>query len=254
MVNELEDLNPLERFTGRVENYNRYRPSYPVEILDLLAEYTGLQKAWTIADVGSGTGIFSKLLLEKGYHVWGVEPNSQMRDAAQEILKYYKNYISVNGRAEHTSLADHSIDLVTVAQAFHWMEPVATKLEFNRILKPGGSIALLWNTRLTNTNFLKAFEELKVKYGTDYQATRMISESDIIACFKPVPIIFQHAGHSQILDYNGLKGQLLSTSYMPLAGILHDQMLEELKIIFERYHENNCVRIEYDTKMFIIKP
>ena len=179
MTNPPEQLQPTKRFSNRVNNYARYRPSYPEEVVHFLQETIGLQKEWTIADLGSGTGIFSELLLRNGYKVWGVEPNNEMRDEAEKTLAGYKKFTSISGRAEQTFLTGNSIDLITVAQAFHWMNRAAAKEEFLRILKPKGFIVMLWNIRLTNTPFLKVFEDLKIKFGTDYKASRMVKEKTL---------------------------------------------------------------------------
>jgi SAM-dependent methyltransferase len=216
-----EQLQPTTRFSDRVNNYAKFRPSYPEEVIGFLQQTIGLQKEWTIADIGSGTGIFSELLLSNGYKVWGVEPNKEMREEAEKNLAGFKKFTSINGKAEQTFLTGNSIDLITVAQAFHWMDRDAAKEEFRRILNPKGFIVLLWNIRLTHTPFLKALEELKIKFGTDYKAGRMTKEKDIAAFFHPEPLTQKDFYQVQILDYEALKGQLLSSSYIPLAGEKH---------------------------------
>lgn len=251
MKDILKQLNPTGRFSGRVDNYAKYRPSYPAAVLDVLEKEIGLQKSWNVADVGSGTGIFSSLLLQYGCAVWGVEPNTEMREEGERQLKDYTKFTSVAGSAEHTVLANDSVDLVTVAQAFHWMEPVATKQEFDRILKKNGHIALIWNLRTTGTPFLQKFEQLKVDFGTDYKATRMVKEPEIEAFFQPASTKIVIVHHHQLLDYEGLEGQLLSTSYVPLEGEKHNTMLDALRDLFEQYNENGLVSIEYDTKMYL---
>ena len=251
MTSPPEQLQPTKRFSNRVNNYAKYRPSYPEAVIGFLQKTIGLQKEWTIADIGSGTGIFSELLLRNGYKVWGVEPNKEMREEAEKILAGYKKFTSINGKAEQTFLTGNSIDLITVAQAFHWMDRVAAKEEFRRILKPKGFIVMLWNIRLTHTPFLKAFEELKIKFGTDYKASRMVKEKDIAAFFHPRPLTQKIFSHAQVLDYQALKGQLLSTSYVPLEGEEHDKMILALEDIFNKYNENGFVKIEYETKVYV---
>jgi ubiquinone/menaquinone biosynthesis C-methylase UbiE len=251
MANPPEQLQPTTRFSNRVSNYARYRPSYPEEVIGFLQKTIGLQKEWTIADIGSGTGIFSEMLLRNGYQVWGVEPNKEMREAAEKTLAGHKKFTSINGKAEQSFLTGNSIDLITVAQAFHWMDRAAAKEEFRRILKYKGFILILWNIRLTHTPFLKAFEDLKIKFGTDYKASRMVKEKDIAAFFNPKPLTQKDFYHTQILDHEALKGQLLSTSYIPLEGEKHEQMLLALEDIFNSFNENGFVKIEYETKMYV---
>jgi ubiquinone/menaquinone biosynthesis C-methylase UbiE len=251
MNNPLEQLKATTRFSNRVSNYAKYRPSYPEAVIDFLQQAIGLKKEWTIADIGSGTGIFSELLLRNGYKVWGVEPNKEMREEAEKTLAGYKKFTSINAKAEQTFLTGNSIDLLTIAQAFHWMDRAAAKEEFLRILKPKGFIAMLWNIRSTHTPFLKAFEELKIKFGTDYKASRMMKEKDIAAFFQPKPLTQKYFNHEQILDYESLKGQLLSSSYIPLEGEKHKQMIVALESLFNDYHENGFVKIEYETRVYV---
>jgi ubiquinone/menaquinone biosynthesis C-methylase UbiE len=254
MTNPPGQLQPAKRFSDRVSNYAKFRPSYPEEIIGFLEQNIGLQKEWTIADIGSGTGIFSELLLRNGYKVWGVEPNKEMREEAEKNLAGYEKFSSINGKAEQTFLTGNSIDLITVAQAFHWMARDATKEEFRRILKPEGFIMLLWNIRLTRTAFLKALEELKIKFGTDYKAGRMTKQKDLAAFFDPMPLTQKDFYQVQILNYEGLRGQLLSSSYVPMEGEKHEQMLLKLKDLFDKYNEDGFVKIEYETKVYVNAP
>src|SRR5436190_3313568 len=135
--------NTIQRFSNRVANYVKYRPGYPPQVLELFKNEMGLTPAKTVADVGSGTGLSTKPFLENGNTVYGVEPNANMREAAEEYLKEFPNFRSHDGTAEQTNLEDASIDFVTAAQAFHWFEPNKTRDEFLRILKPGGYMALI---------------------------------------------------------------------------------------------------------------
>ncbi len=162
-----------QRFSSRVENYVRYRPGYPSAVIDLLKDECGLTPASVIADVASGTGIFTRMLLENGNRVYGVEPNSDMRKAGEESLRAYPRFTSVAGTAEATTLDDHSVDFVTAAQAAHWFDREKARREFIRICRPGGWTVLLWNERRTgSTPFLRAYEQLLLEYGTDYQDVR----------------------------------------------------------------------------------
>src|SRR5437588_12107902 len=126
------------RFSGRVENYIRYRPGYPLSVVELLAGECGLMPGPGCADVGSGTGILSEMFLRNGNRVYGVEPNREMREAGERLLSTYDNFVSVEGRAEATTLAAGSVDFVTAGQAFHWFERDGARREFARVLKDGG--------------------------------------------------------------------------------------------------------------------
>jgi len=251
MANPLNELNPTGRFSDRVGNYAKYRPSYPPELIPFLESTLGLKKGQQIADIGSGTGIFTELLLLKGYPVTGVEPNEAMRKAAEQRLGGYDRFYSQDGRAEATGLMDQSVHLITVAQAFHWMEVEATKREFLRILKPGGHIALVWNLRLTHTAFLQAYEDMTREFGQHYEAANRIKEDEISAFFHPGEMHIQTWSNVRLLDFEGLKGLVLSASYMPLEGDpRHEEMIARLEELFATHKENGLVKMEYETKVY----
>lgn len=241
------------RFSSRVENYVRYRPAYPSEVLDLLKKQCGLSTASVIADMASGTGIFTRMLLENGNRVYGVEPNADMRRAGEEFLRAYPQFTSVAGRAEATTLADHCVDLVTAAQAAHWFDRERARREFIRIGRRDAWAVLLWNERRTgSTPFLRDYEALLSKYGTDYQDVRSERTTEQIETFF-APSQFQARAfdYHQDFDYPALEGRLLSSSYTPQAGDAgHTPMLRELRRIFDAHQADGRVRFEYDTRVY----
>ncbi len=253
MTNIIAELFPTSRFSNRVENYLKYRPSYPEEIIPFLENTIGLHKDQRIVDVGSGTGIFSELFLKKGYAVTGIEPNGGMGKAAETKLAAYPGFDSRNRQAEQTGLRSSTVDLITVAQAFHWMEPEETKKEFLRVLKPGGHILLAWNLRLQHTAFLTGYEELKQKFGKDYQITKeKVNEPVIEQFFAPKTVTTHSFPNVQLLEFESLKGQLLSSSYIPLPGQpSYENMISELAELFVANNENGFIRMEYETKLYI---
>ena len=206
-------MDPVKRFSNRVETYSKYRPGYPPPVVDFLKTECGLSRDSIIADVGSGTGILSELFLKHGNRVFGVEPNREMREAGERILADYSKFKSVEGSAESTSLPDRSVDFITAAQAFHWFDRERTCTEFARILKPGGWVILLWNERRTDsTPFLRDYEDLLLAYGTDYQEVRHENVyENIAAFFAPQPFKLQFFENKQVFDYEGLKGRLVSS-------------------------------------------
>ncbi|MBV8308551.1 MAG: class I SAM-dependent methyltransferase, partial [Gammaproteobacteria bacterium] len=135
-------IRPTERFSARADHYRRARPAYPAAALDLLAAHCGLKPGAIVADVGSGTGILTEQLLERGAQVIAVEPNDAMRAAAEEQLGAEARFRSVGASAEATTLPAQSVDLWVAAQAFHWFDAVRARLEALRVLRRGGFAAL----------------------------------------------------------------------------------------------------------------
>jgi SAM-dependent methyltransferase len=251
MDKDLAALSPTTRFSNRVENYVKYRPSYPADMVPFFESTLGLQKSQRIADIGSGTGLFARPLLEQGYTVICIEPNADMRGASERQLGHYAGFISRKHTAEQTGLRSHSVDLITVAQAFHWLGPEATKKEFTRILKPGGHIVVAYNLRLTNTSFLQAYHTLKEKYRTDETTASHAGADTIQSFFAPAPMHTARFENNQWLDFEGLKGQLLSSSYIPLPGhALYDEMISALIALFVTFNENGLVKMAYETTLY----
>ncbi|HKU28146.1 MAG TPA: class I SAM-dependent methyltransferase [Candidatus Sulfotelmatobacter sp.] len=245
--------NATSRFSDRVENYVKYRPGYPAEALQLLRTACRLTPEHVIADVASGTGIWTRMLLQNGNRVYGVEPNLEMREAGQRLLAEFPNFTSIAGKAEASMLANESVDFITSAQAAHWFERAAARDEFSRILKPGGWLVLLWNERRTDGSaFLRAYEQLLLTYGTDYEHVRHERTTDAVnEFFDPSPFQESTFNMQQEFDYTGLEGRLLSSSYAPGTGHpKHAHMLRELKQIFEQYATAEKVVIEYSTRVY----
>ena len=246
--------NPTLRFSSRVENYVKYRPGYPTGVVDTLTKECGLNPNSVVADIGSGTGILSELFLKNGNRVFGIEPNRAMREAGEQLLGKYSDFTSVDGTAEATGLADCSVDFVTAGQAFHWFDRKRARKEFARILNPGGWVALIWNERLTDTSpFLRAFEDLLQRYGTDYAAVdhRNVDTDAITAFFAPQPFTLRKFENRQVFDYDGLKGRLLSSSYTPEPGHPnHPPMLEALRALFDKHQSNGKVSFDYVTLLY----
>lgn len=247
--------NATSRFSSRVANYIKYRPSYPAQVIDCLREQCGLSANSIVADVGSGTGIFSQLLLPVAGHVYGVEPNREMREAGERLLKGYTHFSSLDGTGEATTLPDHSVDIITAAQAFHWFDRVKARQEFVRILKPGGWLVLTWNGRREDsTPFLTAYEEMLQRYSTDYAQInhRNIDDDAVSAFYAPQAVSIAHFDNVQMFDYDGAKGRLLSSSYVPDVGQPHHEaMMREMESIFAQHQQHGQVAFEYDTVLYV---
>lgn len=245
--------NATSRFSDRVENYVRYRPGYPPEVLLALRTECGFEPRHIIADIASGTGIWTRTLLENGNRVFGVEPNAEMRAAGERLLVGFPKFTSVTGTAEATTLPDSSADFITAAQAAHWFDREPARREFVRTLKPGGRLVLLWNERVTDsTKFLRDYEHLLLTHGTDYEQVRHERTTDTInQFFDPAPFRERVFPMRQEFDYAGLEGRLLSSSYAP--GPEHPQyapMLRELRDIFDACAIDGRVAFEYKTRLY----
>jgi len=245
--------NATSRFSDRVENYVRYRPGYPPGALQVLQTECGLLPAHVIADIASGTGIWTRMLLESGNPVYGVEPNAEMRQAGERLLAGFPNFTSVAGKAEATTLAGSSVDFVTAAQAAHWFDRERSRQEFARILRPSGWLVLLWNERVTDaTPFLREYEQLLLTYGTDYELVRHERTTDAVnEFFDPAPFQERVFAMRQEFDYAGVEGRLLSSSYAPgLGHPKHAPMLHGLRRIFDEHSRTNRVAFDYKTRVY----
>ena len=245
--------NATNRFSDRVENYVRYRPGYPAEALRILQEKCGLRPEHMVADIASGTGIWTRMLLDNDNRVIGVEPNAEMRQAGERLLAEFPKFTSVAGTAEATTLADASVDFVTAAQAAHWFKREQARQEFIRILKPGGWLVLLWNERLTDgTPFLREYEQLLLTYGTDYKDVRHERTTAVVnEFFDPAPFQECVFPMRQEFDYAGVEGRLLSSSYVPGPGHpRHVEMLAELRHLFAARNMEGRVAFEYNTRVY----
>lgn len=245
--------NATSRFSDRVENYVRYRPEYPPEVLRMLRDECGLTPSHMVADIASGTGLWTRVLLENGNAVYGVEPNAEMRQAGEQFLAEFPKLTSTAGSAEATTLPHASVDFVSAAQAGHWFDRVKARREFVRILKPGGWLVLLWNERITDsTPFLRAYEQLLLDYGTDYAEVRHERTTESVnEFFDPLPFQERAFDMRQEFDYAGLEGRLLSSSYAPGPGHpKHGPMLAELRKIFDAHVLNGRVGFDYKTRVY----
>lgn len=246
-------MDAVERFSNRVENYVKYRPDYPREILKYLEANCDLTNGSVIADVGCGTGISSRMFLENGCRVIGVEPNRAMRAAAVEQLLGFHLFTAVDGTSTDTTLDDGSVDIIVAAQAFHWFDPEKTHPEFRRILKSGGHVVLIWNERqLDTTPFLIEYEAFLLKYANDYENVRHenIADQKLSEFFQQNygSVTFQN---EQIFDFDGLKGRMLSSSYMPNeTNELFTAMISELELLFAKHAENGRIKVLYDTNVY----
>jgi SAM-dependent methyltransferase len=246
-------LDPTQRFSNRVENYLKYRPRYPPEIIPLLEKECGLTRDSLVADIGSGTGFLAELFLQNGSRVIGVEPNAEMRAAGERLLVQYRNFSSIEATAENTTLAEGSVDFITAGQAFHWFDRERTRSEFARILKPSGWVVIVWNGyEPARTPLLKGYHEMLLRYGTDYRDVRReIEDTHVDEFFGKGEYKTGHFKFQQSFDFEGFKGRTLSASYAPQPGEPnYDDMLNELRRVFGENQKDGRVAFDYDTEVY----
>jgi SAM-dependent methyltransferase len=242
-----------QRFSSRVADYVRFRPGYPHDALTLLQNECGLRSGHVTADVGSGTGFLSELFLKNGNRVYGIEPNKEMREAGEEYLADYESFVSVEASAEATTLEAVTIDFVTAGQAFHWFDAAAARREFARILKPEGWVVVMWNDREMNSAFATAYEDLLVKFGTDYKRVReSYPETAAMQDFFAGGSMQQRSvPNAQIFDWDGLVGRLRSSSYAPQEGHPnYAPMMAALDELFRANQVDGRVKMEYATHVY----
>ena len=247
-------VDAKSRFSSRVEDYVRYRPDYPSALLDLLRDECGLQPAHQIADIGCGTGLLARLFLENGNRVFGIEPNAEMRAAGEEFLAAYENFMSLNGTAEATGLAEECVDFVTAGQAFHWFDAAAARREFQRILKPHGWAVIVWNDRrIAETQFGREYEGVLVTYGTDYKSVKDAypETHDMRSFFGEGNFRRRELPNFQEFDFDGLCGRLRSSSYAPQPGHRnYEPMMDALRKLFNANQDQGRVRMNYITQIY----
>ena len=246
--------DPVTRFSDRAEDYVKYRPHYSHDVVHALEQACGLRSDHLVTDVGCGPGQLAEILLQNGNRVIGVEPNREMRMAGEKYLAGYPNFSMIEGSAESTKLALASVDFVVAGQAFHWFRSTEARKEFARILKPGGWTVLVWNDRDTaSTPFLRDYEAFVRKYANDYEQVShkwAAGYGAIERFFAPneMKVIKQH--NEQRLDFDGLRGRLLSSSYMPKSGERYEAMLQALPELFDGHAVDGLVVLAYDTKIY----
>lgn len=241
---------PTERFGERATDYARARPGYPPELIVWLLRETGLARGDTVAELGSGTGLFTRELLGAGLRVCAVEPNAPMRALAEQAHRENADFVSVDGCAEATGLPATSLRLIAAAQAFHWFDAERTRAECRRLLQPGGAVALIWNLRRLDSPFARAYEDLLLRQCPDYAAGQPHQASPReIETFFAAPARIASFPYQQRFDFDGLSARLLSSSYTPKADDpRRAPLLVDLRALFDRHQRAGRVDFDYDTR------
>lgn len=248
-------MDTTVRFTDRVENYVKARPSYPAEVIGLLERKCGLTRSSSVVDVGCGTGLLAKLFCDYGCRITGVEPNPAMREAGREFLSSCPNFEMVEGTAETIPLAGTSVDFITAGQAFHWFNQKEARHEFMRILKPNGWAVLVWNDReFSGSKFAEDYENLLAKFGTDYAEVHQRGKATMTAFeqfFGNSAFAKETFPNVQQLDHDGFIARILSSSYMPAEGHEnHEAMMGEAERVFRENQKDGMVEIKYQTRVY----
>ena len=244
------------KFNRMGEIYSKYRPSYPSNFIDYLFTDLGISQRGIIADIGSGTGILTRQLLEKGNKVYGIEPNADMRIIAENNLKDFPKFISVNGSAENTTIEDNSVDYITVAQAFHWFDREKFKKECQRILKPEGKVILIWNTRDTDNELVIENYEINRKYCPNFKgfSDGMYGKTnnDDFSDFFNGKYETKVFPNNLIFNMDGFIGRNLSSSYaLKSNDIQYNSYVNELKKIYRKYSNNGQLIMPNLTRSYV---
>ncbi len=247
-------MDVTDRFSDRVENYVKFRPSYPAALIDSLTTACRLSDQSVVVDIGSGTGKLSELLVARGIFVVGVEPNDDMRQAAEQLIGESPRFRSINGQAECTALEDGYADLIVAAQAFHWFDVELAKREFGRLLKPHGHIALIWNRRNTESPLQREYDDMLSRYCPDYAkyTHHRIEATDIVAFFTPDTASLQEFPYSQSFDLDGFLGRMFSSSYTPQPGTDgYDALLDKATALYRRFENRGSIIFDYTTQLYL---
>ena len=247
--------DPKKRFSVRVADYKKYRPDYPAGVISFIREHCSPDNTWSVADIGSGTGISTKLLLDGlKCDVFAVEPNDSMMETAIENLSANPLFHSINGSSENSTLANESINLVTAFQSFHWFDREKTRAEFLKILIEPKWVLLVWNDRITDEpGFSEGYEKLLMSLPEYNTVNHKNITRDIINSFMGnTDILTKSLVNSQEFDWTGLKGRFSSSSYTPEPGTAgYFENIAILKKLFDKYNMDGKVQFKYNTEMFL---
>ncbi|WP_263384001.1 class I SAM-dependent methyltransferase [Granulicella arctica] len=236
-----------ERFTGRVEEYERYRLRYSLAVLTLLRERCGLRERDVVADVGAGTGMLSELFLENGNAVVAVEPNAAMRVVCERLREKYPRLTVVDASAEVTSLGDASVDFVTAGRAFHWFDPALALPEFRRVLRSRGWLVLVANGRsVGDSEQALEYERILAEEDVDQKdvASRYKMHDVAAALFAEGSLIQEQLHGEQRLTLEEFLGQTQSYSSVPLPGdAKYEGMQRALREHFARWQREGVLTI-----------
>lgn len=244
----------IDRFNDRADNYDKFRPGYPQQLLTYIYEHNQLKEHDTVVEIGAGTGILSQELAKWPSRLIAIEPNDEMREKAINILSHAEHCTVVQSTAEHTGLANNSADLIICAQSFHWFDAAKCKIEFQRILRDHKKVAIIWNIRSAETAFEQAYEEFILQFSIDYKEVkkRELRGNNLHRFFNQGVFEKKIFIYDTYLTFEQLLGRTLSYSYMPNYGHkLLPAMVDALKTLFDKHSTNHIIGLSYKTKLFM---
>jgi SAM-dependent methyltransferase len=245
-------VDPRERFSPAADDYARYRPDYPDDLVRACADYARLAPGAPVVDIGCGTGISSRRFAHHGYRVTGVDPNAAMLAKAREAggAEYHE------GEAARTGLADRSADLITCAQALHWFRLEDCRDEWRRILVPGGACAAFWNFRRSD-GWQAEYEALLLRFSSQHEDVRRASEGGgergafVKASAECRDVVERELGNEQRMDWPALLGRARSSSYV-VHGVADRPGFERaLRALFDTHEEDGQVTFRYRTYLIL---
>ena len=248
-------MNSKEKFSNKVSDYMKYRPTYPKEFINYLINELGFSKNTVIADVGAGTGMLTYLLADKVKQIYAIEPNYNMRSACKDYCEEFNNFTAIDGSAEETGLLNHSVDFIVVAQAFHWFDRGKSKMEFYRILKPNGKVILAWNSRVAENTFIKENDKLCRRVCPEFEGFSggIGNGPELFSDFFKNGFceskVFEN---DRLLSLEEYIGGSLSASYAPAEGDEnYQEFIDGLKELFEKYSRDGIVLLPNKTRSYV---
>ena len=252
-----------ELFTEKSNSYAKYRSGYPSELItDIFRPFSNRERV-TVADIGAGTGISSRLMAEQGAKVIAVEPNKAMAESAES----HPDITFKIAPAEYTTLDDSSVEVVTSFQAFHWFDFKGSLKEFRRILKPGGQLALVWSYWDEKDEFTGRFINLINKASDKYEdkitpydgfkgymkkwRIRFLWKLRILPKFKSVKKI--QYSYIQELKKDELIGYARSQSFIDHEGESWEELCSEINLLVEKM-KTDQVELKYLSTLFLCDP
>lgn len=241
--------SPDELFCAKAHDYHQWRVGYPPRLMVELAARIGLDPGWAVAEVGSGTGLLAEMMLDAGHRVAAVEPNDDMRRAAEARLVGRPGFTSVAAAAEDTGLPDGSVDLIVAAQSFHYFDQPRAKAEFGRLLTPRGAVLVLWNAFDREMASYEGLFALQRDHAAKPDLVRrrdFARDEGLTSFFAPEGYAYWVIRHEQPLSLAGLEGLLFSLSYMPGRDAPGAAALRRAAAaFFARHAEDGVYRLRY---------